>query len=85
MYNSLSHKDSNYSLLMFPFPCLENGNVYSAGGNNEGQLGLGDTEERSSFQLISFFTSQSKIKQLAAGSNTSAALTGKTLTLKTSF
>ncbi|XP_049623070.1 X-linked retinitis pigmentosa GTPase regulator [Suncus etruscus] len=53
----------------------ENGHVYSAGGNNEGQLGLGDTEDRNSFQLISFFTSRSKIKQLAAGSNTSAALT----------
>ncbi|XP_077002161.1 X-linked retinitis pigmentosa GTPase regulator isoform X5 [Tamandua tetradactyla] len=53
----------------------EGGNVYAAGGNNEGQLGLGDTEERNTFQLISFFTSQYKIKQLSAGSNTSAALT----------
>nr|XP_004457703.1 X-linked retinitis pigmentosa GTPase regulator isoform X2 [Dasypus novemcinctus] len=53
----------------------EGGNVYAAGGNNEGQLGLGDTEERNTFQLISFFTSQHKIKQLSAGSNTSAALT----------
>ncbi|KAM9180361.1 X-linked retinitis pigmentosa GTPase regulator [Dugong dugon] len=53
----------------------EEGNVYATGGNNEGQLGLGDTEERNSFHLISFFTSQHKIKQLSAGSNTSAALT----------
>ncbi|XP_054977653.1 X-linked retinitis pigmentosa GTPase regulator isoform X4 [Sorex araneus] len=53
----------------------EKGNVYAAGGNNEGQLGLGDTEERNTFQLISFFTCEHKIKQLAAGSNTSAALT----------
>ncbi|XP_053161282.1 X-linked retinitis pigmentosa GTPase regulator isoform X2 [Hemicordylus capensis] len=53
----------------------EQGNVYAAGGNSEGQLGLGDTEERSTFQLISFFTNQHKIKQLAAGSYTSAALT----------
>ncbi|XP_012586719.1 PREDICTED: X-linked retinitis pigmentosa GTPase regulator-like [Condylura cristata] len=53
----------------------EGGKVYAAGGNNEGQLGLGDTEERNSFQLINFFTSQHKIKQLAAGSSTSAALT----------
>ncbi|XP_039112469.1 X-linked retinitis pigmentosa GTPase regulator isoform X7 [Hyaena hyaena] len=53
----------------------EGGKVYAAGGNNEGQLGLGDTEERSTFHLISFFTSQRKIKQLSAGSNTSAALT----------
>uniref|UniRef100_A0A8C9JAI7 X-linked retinitis pigmentosa GTPase regulator n=1 Tax=Panthera tigris altaica TaxID=74533 RepID=A0A8C9JAI7_PANTA len=53
----------------------EGGKVYAAGGNNEGQLGLGDTEERNTFHLISFFTSQHKIKQLSAGSNTSAALT----------
>ncbi|XP_053436515.1 X-linked retinitis pigmentosa GTPase regulator isoform X7 [Nycticebus coucang] len=53
----------------------EGGNVYATGGNNEGQLGLGDTDERDTFHLISFFTSQYKIKQLSAGSNTSAALT----------
>ncbi|XP_025790309.1 X-linked retinitis pigmentosa GTPase regulator [Puma concolor] len=53
----------------------EGGKVYAAGGNNEGQLGLGDTEERNTFHLIRFFTSQHKIKQLSAGSNTSAALT----------
>ncbi|XP_040855905.1 X-linked retinitis pigmentosa GTPase regulator isoform X1 [Ochotona curzoniae] len=53
----------------------EEGNVYAAGGNNDGQLGLGDTEERNIFHLISYFTSQHKIKQLSAGSNTSAALT----------
>ncbi|XP_037367395.1 X-linked retinitis pigmentosa GTPase regulator-like [Talpa occidentalis] len=51
------------------------GKVYAAGGNNEGQLGLGDTEERNTFHLINFFTSQHKIKQLAAGASTSAALT----------
>ncbi|NP_001354178.1 X-linked retinitis pigmentosa GTPase regulator isoform H [Homo sapiens] len=51
------------------------GNVYATGGNNEGQLGLGDTEERNTFHVISFFTSEHKIKQLSAGSNTSAALT----------
>ncbi|KAG3271935.1 X-linked retinitis pigmentosa GTPase regulator isoform X2 [Ictidomys tridecemlineatus] len=53
----------------------EGGSVYAAGGNNEGQLGLGDTEERNTFHRISFFTSQHNIKQLSAGSNTSAALT----------
>ncbi|XP_073214419.1 X-linked retinitis pigmentosa GTPase regulator-like isoform X7 [Lepidochelys kempii] len=53
----------------------ERGHVYAAGGNSEGQLGLGDTEERNAFHLISFFTNQYKIKQLAAGSYTSAALT----------
>ncbi|XP_078218872.1 X-linked retinitis pigmentosa GTPase regulator isoform X7 [Callithrix jacchus] len=53
----------------------EGGNVYATGGNDEGQLGLGDTEERTTFHRVSFFTSQHKIKQLSAGSNTSAALT----------
>ncbi|CAM9628382.1 unnamed protein product [Bubo scandiacus] len=53
----------------------EKGNVYAAGGNSEGQLGLGDTEERTTFNLIKFFTNQHKIKQLAAGSYTSAAVT----------
>ncbi|XP_066879650.1 X-linked retinitis pigmentosa GTPase regulator isoform X2 [Kogia breviceps] len=53
----------------------EGGKVYATGGNTDGQLGLGDTEERNTFHLISFFTSQHKIKQLSAGFNTSAALT----------
>ncbi|MCI4393271.1 hypothetical protein PGIGA_G00155620 [Pangasianodon gigas] len=51
------------------------GNLYAAGGNNEGQLGLGDFEERTSFQLVEFFTKHRPIKMLAAGSNTSAAIT----------
>lgn len=59
------------------FLYAEKGNVYAAGGNSEGQLGLGDTEERTTFHLISFFTNEHKIKQLAAGSYTSAAVTGK--------
>ncbi|XP_070800313.1 X-linked retinitis pigmentosa GTPase regulator isoform X2 [Pituophis catenifer annectens] len=53
----------------------EKRNLYATGGNSEGQLGLGGTEERSTFHLVSYFTSQHKIKQLAAGSYTSAALT----------
>ncbi|KAA8579451.1 hypothetical protein FQN60_006544 [Etheostoma spectabile] len=40
-----------------------------------GQLGLGDCEERTAFQTIGFFDSRGPIKMLAAGSNTSAALT----------
>lgn len=53
----------------------DRGSVYAAGGNSEGQLGLGHTEEATGFQEITFFTNQYKIKQLSAGSNTSAALT----------
>ncbi|XP_069060338.1 X-linked retinitis pigmentosa GTPase regulator isoform X3 [Pleurodeles waltl] len=53
----------------------DRGSVYAAGGNSEGQLGLGHTEETTGFKEITFFTNQYKIKQLSAGSNTSAALT----------
>ncbi|KAJ8350439.1 hypothetical protein SKAU_G00255690 [Synaphobranchus kaupii] len=51
------------------------GNVYAAGGNSEGQLGLGDCEERTSFQLVDFFSRHGPVKMLAAGCNISAALT----------
>uniref|UniRef100_A0A8D0DIC6 X-linked retinitis pigmentosa GTPase regulator n=1 Tax=Sander lucioperca TaxID=283035 RepID=A0A8D0DIC6_SANLU len=51
------------------------GKVLASGGNSEGQLGLGDCEERTAFQRIGFFDSRGPIKMLAAGSNTSAALT----------
>ncbi|XP_069745499.1 X-linked retinitis pigmentosa GTPase regulator-like isoform X3 [Narcine bancroftii] len=55
--------------------CTEQGNIYAAGGNSEGQLGLGDNEERTAFQRVEYFTDKRKIKQVAAGSNISAALT----------
>ncbi|XP_057615696.1 X-linked retinitis pigmentosa GTPase regulator isoform X3 [Chionomys nivalis] len=53
----------------------DKGGVYAAGGNNEGQLGLGDTDDRDTFHQICFFTPKDSIKQLSAGANTSAALT----------
>uniref|UniRef100_A0A672YS84 Retinitis pigmentosa GTPase regulator b n=1 Tax=Sphaeramia orbicularis TaxID=375764 RepID=A0A672YS84_9TELE len=56
--------------------CTAQGNVFAAGGNSEGQLGLGDCEERTSFHRIRFFDSHGPIRMLSAGSNTSAALTG---------
>lgn len=52
------------------------GKVFASGGNSEGQLGLGDCEERTAFQRIRAFDSHGPIRMLAAGSNTSAALTG---------
>lgn len=63
---------------MFSFLCAEGDKLYATGGNNEGQLGLGDTKDRNTFHLIGLFTSQHKVKQLSAGSNTSAVLTGET-------
>ncbi|KAL0181021.1 hypothetical protein M9458_023427, partial [Cirrhinus mrigala] len=51
------------------------GNLYASGGNNEGQLGLGDCDDRTSFHLVDFFSKHGPVKMLAAGSNTSAALT----------
>ncbi|XP_067287690.1 retinitis pigmentosa GTPase regulator b isoform X1 [Pseudorasbora parva] len=51
------------------------GNLYASGGNNEGQLGLGDCDDRSSFHLVDFFSKHGPLRMLAAGSNTSAALT----------
>lgn len=53
----------------------DTGSIYAAGGNNEGQLGLGDTDDRDTFHQIGFFTANNSIKQLSAGTNTSAALT----------
>ncbi|XP_035533289.1 retinitis pigmentosa GTPase regulator b [Morone saxatilis] len=55
--------------------CTAQGKVFASGGNSEGQLGLGDCEERTAFQRIAIFDSHGPIKMLAAGSNTSAALT----------
>lgn len=52
----------------------DTGGVYAAGGNNEGQLGLGDTDDRDTFHQIGFFTPSDIIKQLSASANTSATL-----------
>ncbi|KAG9339478.1 hypothetical protein JZ751_023617 [Albula glossodonta] len=54
---------------------IPEGNLYAAGGNSEGQLGLGDCEERTSFQAVDFFSGRGPIKMLSAGCNISAALT----------
>ncbi|MDR2153288.1 MAG: hypothetical protein LBO72_10765 [Helicobacteraceae bacterium] len=49
------------------------GKVYAAGWNYEGQLGLGDTDMRENFTLVSSL-SGAKIAALAAGSSHSLAL-----------
>lgn len=61
--------------------CTGPGRVFSSGGNSEGQLGLGDCEERTTFHRIHVFDSFGPIKMLAAGSSTSAALTGDASTV----
>lgn len=81
LYRSESHNHMEtfcHSSRVF-LSSLAQGHVYATGGNSEGQLGLGDCDERTSFQRLKFFDSCGPIKMLAAGSNTSAALTGETL------
>ena len=52
----------------------DNGKVYSAGLNNYGQLGIGNTTSKSTYTEISLDT-ESKIKYIAPGGNTSAIMT----------
>uniref|UniRef100_A0A673MDG7 X-linked retinitis pigmentosa GTPase regulator-like n=1 Tax=Sinocyclocheilus rhinocerous TaxID=307959 RepID=A0A673MDG7_9TELE len=40
------------------------GNLYASGGNNEGQLGLGDCDDRTSFHLVDFFSKHGPVKIL---------------------
>ncbi|XP_072291874.1 retinitis pigmentosa GTPase regulator b isoform X2 [Eucyclogobius newberryi] len=54
--------------------CTADGKLFASGGNSEGQLGTGDCDERTTFHRINF-ASEEPIRMLAAGSNTSAALT----------
>ena len=42
-------------MILYWFIFLENGQVYSWGNNSNGQLGHGDTEDRNTPTLISFF------------------------------
>lgn len=72
-----SYHFSRFYSEAFNFYFAAKGKVYASGGNSEGQLGLGHCEERTSFQHLDFFDSHGPIKMLAAGSNTSAALTGE--------
>lgn len=60
------------SILVF----LVHGSVYSAGSNQDGQLGLGHCDKSTYFHLLRPFCDWAPIKMLSAGCNTSAALTG---------
>uniref|UniRef100_A0A8C7J0L7 X-linked retinitis pigmentosa GTPase regulator n=1 Tax=Oncorhynchus kisutch TaxID=8019 RepID=A0A8C7J0L7_ONCKI len=55
--------------------CTWSGRVYGAGSNQEGQLGLGHCDDTNTFHLLHPFSDHAPIKMLAAGCNTSAALT----------
>lgn len=50
--------------------------MYSAGSNQNGQLGLGHCKNTESFQRLGPVFEHVTIKMLSAGCNTSAALTG---------
>ncbi|XP_050974418.1 X-linked retinitis pigmentosa GTPase regulator isoform X2 [Labeo rohita] len=51
------------------------GDIFSAGGNSDGQLGLGHCKDSISFQRLHPFCDYAPIKLLSAGGHTSAALT----------
>uniref|UniRef100_A0AAX7T9P3 RCC1-like domain-containing protein n=1 Tax=Astatotilapia calliptera TaxID=8154 RepID=A0AAX7T9P3_ASTCA len=55
--------------------CTFHGSVYSAGSNQDGQLGLGHCDKSTCFHLLRPFCDWAPIKMLSAGCNTSAALT----------
>ncbi|CAI5655741.1 unnamed protein product [Oreochromis niloticus] len=55
--------------------CTFHGSVYSAGSNQDGQLGLGHCDKSTYFHLLRPFCDWAPIKMLSAGCNTSAALT----------
>ncbi len=52
-------------------PCAD---VFSVGGNKHGQLGLGDTQDRTTALLVASFPSQ--VVRISSGANHSGALTG---------
>uniref|UniRef100_A0A8C2F5Z8 X-linked retinitis pigmentosa GTPase regulator n=1 Tax=Cyprinus carpio TaxID=7962 RepID=A0A8C2F5Z8_CYPCA len=51
------------------------GEIFAAGGNSDGQLGLGHCNDSISFQRLHPFCDYTPIKLLSAGGHTSAALT----------
>jgi len=59
---------------MWVFPAQ--GEIFVAGGNSDGQLGLGHCNGSVSFQCLRPFCDYAPIKLLCAGDHTSAALTG---------
>lgn len=50
--------------------------IYTVGCNEEGQLGTGDTEPHTVPQYVEIDCEETQIKQVSAGSNHSAILTG---------
>jgi alpha-tubulin suppressor-like RCC1 family protein len=60
----------SYTMLL-----TDSGNVYAAGRNVEGQLGLGDTDNRNTFTLVDTFHVEGKITSIAIGGWYSMLLT----------
>ena len=55
---------------------LENDELYSFGMNQNGELGIGESKDQNTPQLVSFFN-EIKIKKIYAGSESSFVLIGK--------
>lgn len=56
---------------------VDNNVIYSVGCNDEGQLGTGDMEHHTVPQSVELEGAPGPIRQVSAGSNHTAILTGK--------
>jgi alpha-tubulin suppressor-like RCC1 family protein len=63
---------------------VDDGRVFSAGGNTHGQLGLGDTEDRAIFTHVAALAGQ-EIRRVACGAAHAAAVSGTALSLSLSL
>lgn len=59
----------------FAMAVTEDGRVYSWGANNHGQLGLGDTRDRNSPEIIAGALSSQQVVALSCGVEHSIAIT----------
>jgi alpha-tubulin suppressor-like RCC1 family protein len=62
---------------------VDDGRVFSAGGNTHGQLGLGDTADRAIFTHVAALAGQ-EIRRVACGAAHAAAVSGTALFLSLS-
>ena len=67
---------NRFKFLSINFFYIENDELYSVGRNVLGQLGIGESKDKNTPQLVSFFK-QMKIKKIYSGASQSLVLTGK--------